>query len=147
MISGFLNCLKDWTENEERLSSGRISNQLAGPQRRATRRRVTGLLSQRKVTALPKLICKKTKYFSQNDEAAFFEWIAKIKCVKKLNGVGDELHLYIPKKTVSDSCLRELLALFYRYKVNMKQLRIFLNDDNREWFMKETKYWYRGVFK
>jgi len=43
--------------------------------------------------------------------------------------------------------MRELLALFYRYKIDMKQLQIFLNKNNKQWFQDNTKaYWHRRVF-
>jgi hypothetical protein len=37
----------------------------------------------------------------------------------------DEVHLHIPKKTVSDQCLRDLTALLYRNKIEMTQLKQF----------------------
>lgn len=48
---------------------------------------------------------------------------------------------------IVDNDLRELLALFYRYKIDMKQLRVFLNEQNKEWFYGRPKgYWHYRVF-
>ncbi len=48
---------------------------------------------------------------------------------------------------IPDEDLRELIALFYRYKVDMKQLEIFLNNDNQAWFYEGKKaYWHKRVF-
>ena len=93
------------------------------------------------------LVCKRVWYYSSTDEDMFFEWISRIKCIATYDGVRDELYLYINTKRVSNENLRELLALFYRYKIDMKQLQIFLNKNNNQWFYDNKKaYWHRRVF-
>lgn len=93
------------------------------------------------------LTCKRVTYFSMFDEAAFFEWIKKIKSIKSIEGCGDELYLNLSSMEIPDKDLRELLGLFYRYKVDMKQLATFLNERNRAWFYENPKgYWHRRVF-
>ena len=93
------------------------------------------------------LVCKSVLYYSQIDEDLFFEWIKNISAIKKISGKGDELYLYFTSKQISDDDLRELLALFYRYKIDMKQLKIFLIDKNRAWFYGHPKgYWHKKVF-
>lgn len=93
------------------------------------------------------LTCKSIWYYSSFDEDAFFEWIKKISSIVKYDGRLDELYLYLDSNVISDANLRELLALFYRYKVNMKQLAIFLNNDNKFWFFDNKKgYWHKRVF-
>lgn len=82
-----------------------------------------------------KLICKKVIFFSQNDESAFFEWISKIKGIKKWEGVGDEIQLYLPKSAVSNRCLRDLNALFRRYDIDQLQLQPLISDKNRQRFI------------
>ena len=81
---------------------------------------------------MTKLICKRVIFYSQNDEASFFEWISKIKGIKKWEGARDEIHLYLPKSTTSNKCLRDLIALFYRYNIDRRQLQQLLNDKNRQ---------------
>ena len=99
-------------------------------------------------TGKVRLVCKAVTYYSHRDEDAFFEWIKKISSIKKFKGLGDELYLYIESAEIPDNDLRELIALFYRYKVDMKQLAIFLNDNNKEWFHegKPKAYWHKQVF-
>ena len=95
-----------------------------------------------------KLICKKVIFYFQKDEDAFFEWLKKIKCLDHTSAARDELYLHIKKKNISDDDLRNLIGLFYRYKVNMKQLQIFLNETNKEWFRGKPKgFWYKRVFE
>ena len=94
-----------------------------------------------------KLICKSVWYYSSKDEDAFFEWINKISVIEKYDGRLDELYLYINNKKISDQDLEELLALFYRYKIDMKQLAVFLNKKNKDWFFDNRQaYWHKKVF-
>lgn len=95
---------------------------------------------------MPKLICKRVTYYSEQDETAFYEWLSRIRGIKKWDCVNDEVHVELPKSSISETCLRELTALFHRYKINMQQLRQFVNDNNRQWYEKKTAYWYKGVF-
>lgn len=77
----------------------------------------------------------------------FFEWLKRVKSITDLEGVGDELYLCFKNAKISAEDLRELVALFYRYKIDMKQLKIFLNEKNKEWFFENRKsYWHRKVF-
>lgn len=93
------------------------------------------------------LTCKAVKFHFELDEAAFFEWIKKIPSIIKYNGRGNELYLYFKNKNISDDDLRSVIGLFYRYKIDMKQLQIFLDDNNREWFEGKPKgFWYHRVF-
>lgn len=94
------------------------------------------------------LICKKTTFYSLKDEDAFFESIKKIDCIEKFEGVYDELHLYIACLDLHDEDLRDLIALFYRYKIRkMNQLAIFLNKDNKKWFYdNKNAFWHKKIF-
>ena len=96
---------------------------------------------------MPTLICKRVTFYSQNDETAFFEWLKRINCIGEIKGVGDELHLQILRKQISDANLRDLIAIFERYKIDMKQLAQFLNDKNKVWFKENSKaFWLKKVF-
>ena len=93
------------------------------------------------------LTCKAVGFYFDLDEAVFFEWIKKIRSIIKYDGKGNELYLYFKSKDIPDDDLRSLIGLFYRYKIDMKQLQIFLNDNNREWFEgKPRGFWYYRVF-
>lgn len=93
------------------------------------------------------LVCKKVKFYSDNDEAAFFEWINKNDAIDETSGRGDELYLHMACKDLHDHDLRDLIALFFRYKIEMTQLSIFLNERNKAWFFENSKaYWHKKVF-
>lgn len=91
--------------------------------------------------------CKRVKFLSNKDEDAFFEWIKKIECIEHFEGAGDELYLDLVNKKLTDNDLLDLIALLYRYKINMKQLQAFLTKNNKSWFYDNKKaYWHKRIF-
>ena len=86
------------------------------------------------------------KYCSQFDEDAFFEWLNKIQCISQYDGEGSILYIYILRNLVDDCCLREVLAIFYRYNIDMKQLVVFMTKKNKGWLSTPTAYWFDRVF-
>jgi hypothetical protein len=94
---------------------------------------------------VPVLKCPKTTFYSQLDEGIFFGALKKISAVKKIEGRGPDLFLSVPSR-LSDKTLRELLGLFFRYKVNMRQLAVFLTKKNRSWFQQKEAFWFKRVF-
>lgn len=93
------------------------------------------------------LTCTAVQFYCPKDEDAFFEWIKKIDCIDKFSGAGRELYLYICCDDIHDQDLRDLIGLFFRYKINMKQLARFLTDDNKKWFYEnKIAFWHKKVF-
>lgn len=81
------------------------------------------------------LICKRVIFFSQIDEDLFFDWIARIKVIDGLKGVIDEIHLYVKENNITFNDIREINALFERYKIDRDQLKIFVNEENKHWLV------------
>ena len=94
---------------------------------------------------MPILKCHEMMFYSQLDEEIFFDALKKISAVKKIEGIGSDLLLSVPSR-LSDKALRELLGLFFRYQVDMRQLAPFLTEKNRSWFCGTEKYWFKKVF-
>ena len=92
------------------------------------------------------LKAKAIQYGSALDEAAFFDWLQKLPCVSGFEGRGDTLYIRIASSKVDKAALRELLALFTRYGVDMKQLAVFDKRKFSRWFRDERKYWHTSVF-
>lgn len=86
------------------------------------------------------------RFFSPYDEAAFFEWIKKLACVKKCEGRGLTIHLSVHQSAVDEDALRELIALFHRYEVDMRQLARFDRVEFEGWFHNKQAYWYKQMF-
>ena len=89
-----------------------------------------------------KLDTSKIVYFSQLDEDHFFSWAQQIRCVKSIDGG----YFHIQSKRISDSDLRNLIAIMRRYKMPMHGLRQFCNERNKKWFKNRDKIWYKQVF-
>jgi hypothetical protein len=87
-----------------------------------------------------------TRFFSQLDETAFFEWLKKLPCVSKFEGKGDTMSIRVLESKVDEYAMRELLALFQRYRIDMKQLSVFDKEDFAGWLHNTEAYWYESVF-
>ncbi|MGN1285668.1 MAG: hypothetical protein ACI4XG_03670 [Bradyrhizobium sp.] len=86
------------------------------------------------------------RFYHQSDERAFFEWLARISCVKSYAGDG-KLGLVVRlKRRPGKDDLWQLLAICHRYGGDMRQLAKFETAGNREWFRDPKMYWYQAVF-
>ena len=86
-------------------------------------------------------------YFSKGDEEIFFEWLHKIPCVKKIEGHLSTLSIYVDFAAVDRQSLHELLALFSRYGVPLKQLAVLDKAEYTSWFRNKERWWYNAVFE
>jgi len=50
------------------------------------------------------------------------------------------------RSRLSEASLRDLLALFSRYEIPMRQLAQFENAKNTSWFRAPRMYWHQRVF-
>jgi len=91
------------------------------------------------------LVATGVTYYHQNDENAFFEWLARIRCVDCFEGRGRDLVIHLSRPP-SDADLRELVAFFYRYGIDMRQLERFGTGDSRTWFRNPEAFWHMRVF-
>ncbi len=86
------------------------------------------------------------RFFSQGDEEAFFSWLGKLAAVERYEGRGLTLFIMVNISAVDEDGLRELLALFRRYGVELKQLAVFDRSEFADWFRSENSYWHEEVF-
>ena len=94
------------------------------------------------------LFCESVQFYCKDDEDIFFEWIERIKCIETFSYRWKFLYLHIPSGDIDDENLKELLALFYRYNIEMTQLAEFLTPCNKIWFYDNKEaFWYKNVFK
>lgn len=85
------------------------------------------------------------KYGSNFDESAFFEWLDKIDAVRSFKGRLYTLYIRVDR-VADEMSLRELLALFHRYHVDLAQLRVFDTPSVGDWFRRPGTYWHSAVF-
>lgn len=95
---------------------------------------------------MPVLTCRRVWFGALGDELAFHHWLGTIKAIRRIEGVGDAILLHVPRR-LSNTALRELLAVFHRYRIEMSQLAQFESPTNREWFKDPQKYWHKRVFR
>jgi hypothetical protein len=91
------------------------------------------------------LVATGVTYYHQNDVTAFFEWLARIPCVERLEGKGRDRFIHL-SRAPTDEDVRELAAIFYRYKIDARQLAQFGSGTRRAWFRDPKMYWHRRVF-
>lgn len=85
-------------------------------------------------------------FCSQLDEAAFFEWLQKIRCVQSFEEKEHKLKLSIDRDAVDRLALLDLLAVFFRYNLDLKQLLIFEKPEFSEWLRRKEAYWQQLMF-
>ncbi len=93
------------------------------------------------------LIFKRVRFYSQQDEAHFFNWLESIPAVTEVYGHLDSIIAVVDEGKVDDESLEDFLAIHQRYNADMSQLKLFLTDQNRHWFYDiPTAYWHEKVF-
>ena len=86
------------------------------------------------------------EFYHLADERAFFEWLERIPCVASMRGYGRRGLVVRLKRRPGKDDLKQLIALCYRYRVDMRQLAKFETDANREWFRNPKMFWHSAVF-
>jgi hypothetical protein len=92
------------------------------------------------------LECKNVVFYSPRDESSFFAWAQAIPAVASVVGRGQSIILTVESKRVPDSSLRELISLFRRYRISMRQLVQFRSARNEAWFAAPEAHWFKSVF-
>lgn len=96
-----------------------------------------------------KLICDDATFNEGSESEDWFEKdVARIPSVDELDYFGSKLHVYVKSTNIPDADLESLILLFHRYQVkDMSQLKVFLNEKNKEWFFDDKEaYWHKAVF-
>jgi hypothetical protein len=102
------------------------------------RRKRLGGKSRSKVVTLS---TGRIRYGSPGDERALFAWLGRIGCVTDISPVD-----FSVVGSPNDDELRELVALFYRYRGDMGQLAQFETPKNSAWFRRPRTFWSSRVF-
>lgn len=92
---------------------------------------------------LTSLIARRVRFYSAQDEDNFFAWLNGLDAIKSVSGEGDGIVIECDMAQMTEQCLRELIALFYRYGVETKQLDVFLTSENASWFLNQDAFWRR----
>jgi hypothetical protein len=91
------------------------------------------------------IIIRDSTYYSEGDEASFFDRLHSLKCVSDIKGAPDGLHVRLSRKP-TNAQLRELIATLYRYGLDMRPLAVLRTKNNETWFCDPKMFWYKRVF-
>ena len=91
------------------------------------------------------LQARRVHFGSQADEAALFHWLDLLKDFATYRGVGDTIEINVVSSEIHDDQLRELIALFHRYGIDMRQLQVFATRSNKGWLRNKQAYWYEAM--
>lgn len=91
------------------------------------------------------LVASSVTYYSQDDEVAFFGWLDRLQSVADCHGEVNNLYIRL-KYWPDDADLREILALFYQYGLDLQQLKRLETLDNEQWLRDPQKYWYDRMY-
>ncbi len=89
-----------------------------------------------------RLDCSGIRFGSPLDEKHLFEWAMEIPCAVRWEGDT----LIIKSSRLKRPDLDDLIALFHRYRIPMRQLAQFSNAGNRAWFESPIMYWHSKIF-
>jgi hypothetical protein len=95
---------------------------------------------------MPYLLVHEGTFFSPLDEEAFFRWLGSIPGIRKITGTPNGLRISLRAATLSEPALRDLIALHWRYRLPMRNLREFMTEKNASWFCNQAAYWFDNVF-
>jgi hypothetical protein len=95
---------------------------------------------------MPSLLIHEGTFYSPLDEEAFFRWLASIPGVRRITGTAEGLQVTLRTATLSEPALRDLIALHWRYKLPMRDLREFKTEKNEAWFCNTAAYWFEAIF-
>jgi len=93
-----------------------------------------------------RLRIKCPSYYSDFDEDNFFAWIKRVTSVTDINGDRDELIIKVDIPRFNSTDLLELLAVFRRYRIDLRVLGRLETSENRSWFNDRSKWWHAYVF-
>lgn len=93
------------------------------------------------------LLVESPVFYSGVDEDVFFAWIERIEPVGEVRGEGRLLRLKVAAAQLDEDSFRELIAIFKRYALDMKELAKLDLPAFTQWFRNPKAYWHEQVFK
>jgi hypothetical protein len=82
---------------------------------------------------LATIYADKIWYYSDGDKSRFFSGLYDNPAYLNVKGYGTKLHIKLDTRKLTRESLYDLVALFFRYKVDMKELKPLLNSRTIVW--------------
>ncbi|MFC4259034.1 hypothetical protein ACFOZ5_08345 [Marinobacter lacisalsi] len=87
-----------------------------------------------------------SKFYSYLDEENFFKWMQSIPAVNLIEREGHHLVITLIDQDIEEMDLRDLIAVFARYQIDMGDLKKFADTEHGEWINNPDAYWYCSIF-
>jgi hypothetical protein len=86
-------------------------------------------------------------FYSKRDEMAFYTWLDSIPSVGALEHSVRKIFIDLNNDVIPDDDITDLIGLFRRYGLEMRQLERLLTQGNAGWFKDPKAPWYYEVFE
>lgn len=85
-------------------------------------------------------------HYSQLDDDAFFAWLDRIGGVDSYRGERATLYITVTLDELDEAALNEFVALYRRYNIDPRELRVFNAGKLGSWFSSTERYWHPEIF-
>jgi hypothetical protein len=99
------------------------------------------------VRSKPVCLGKMPGFRSAGDAICFFTWLAQLSAVGRWKVEDRRFSVSVRKGNIVQRDMYDLLAFCWRYDLDMKPLRGFCLQANKEYFADKRAYWYKRLFK
>lgn len=93
-----------------------------------------------------KLEIESLRFYSRLDEDAFFSRLNQIPGVMSVEGFLRTINVSIDPSAVDEDGMRELISLFQRYGIAMRQLRELETEAFSSWMRNRSAYWFKSMY-
>jgi hypothetical protein len=96
--------------------------------------------------AMLKIEIDSLRFYSRLDEDAFFSRLNQIPGVVSVEGFLRTINVSVDPSAVDDEGMRELISLFQRYGIDMRQLRELETEEFSPWMRNRSGYWFKSMY-
>jgi hypothetical protein len=86
-------------------------------------------------------------YYCYQDEESFYRWLKTIEGIERFVGGPQGLTLHVKQAGLNRDDWADLIGLFMRYDLNMRDLRELVTPDHEAWLKDPQKYWYQKMWQ
>lgn len=97
------------------------------------------------MTGIKILIDEARPFYSYLDESHFFCWLEEIDAISEIKRDGSKLALTC-SFPITEACFRDLIALCFRYSVDMRPLLALSSLEHDSWLKNSGTYWHEKMF-
>lgn len=96
--------------------------------------------------AMLKIEIYSLRFYSRLDEDAFFSRLNQIPGVVSVERFLRTINVCVDPSAVDDEGMRELISLFQRYGIDMRQLRKLGTGEFSSWMRNRSAYWFKSMY-